>query len=76
MPKLFGFGQVAIRGEKHPPLIGAPMILYKFLDDPVGFVMKLRNQGEVVALIDQDPAVVFAFGAERNREILTQTARA
>jgi cytochrome P450 len=48
--------------------------LYNLLDDPVKVAMNLRNQGDVVALMDQNPAVVFVFGAERNREILSQSA--
>jgi cytochrome P450 len=48
--------------------------LYNLLDDPVEVAMNLRNRGDVVALMDQNPAVVFVFGAERNREILSQPA--
>jgi cytochrome P450 len=48
--------------------------LYNLLDDPVKVAMNLRNRGDVVALMDQNPAVVFVFGAERNREILSQPA--
>lgn len=74
MPQLFGFDKVAIRGPKPAPVIGTMASLYRLLDDPVGVVMGLRGQGEVVALIDQSPAVICVFGAERNREILTQPA--
>ena len=74
MPQLFGFDKVTIRGPKPIPLIGTFQRLYELLDDPVGVVLKLRHHGNVVALIDQNPAVVFVFGSERNREILTQPA--
>ncbi len=72
MPQLFGFDKVTIRGPKRLPLIGTMGSLIKLLNDPVAVMMNLRNQGEVVALVDQSPAVVFVFGAERNREVLTQ----
>jgi len=74
MPKLFGFDQVAIRGPQPRPIIGSFQSLYELLDDPVAVVLRLRQQGEVVCLMDQNPAVVCVFGAERNREILTQPA--
>jgi hypothetical protein len=65
MPQLFGFDKVTIRGPKPFPVIGTFQSLYKLLDDPVDVVMSLRNQGDVVALIDQNPAVVCVFGPER-----------
>src|SRR5689334_3286848 len=72
MPQLFGFEKVTIRGPRQLPIIGMVGSLYELLDDPVGVVLRLRKQGEVVALIDRSPAVVCVFGAERNREVLTQ----
>lgn len=74
MPQMFGFDKVAIRGPKPFPLIGTLARLYNLLDDPVEVALNLRNQGDVVALMDHNPAVVFVFGAERNREILSQSA--
>jgi len=74
MPQLFGFDKVTIQGPKPTPIIGTFQSLYKLLDDPVDVIMSLRDRGDVVALIDQSPAVVFVFGPERNREILTQPA--
>ncbi len=74
MPQLFGFEKVSIRGPKPLPLIGVPKALFELLDDPVGVAMRLRERGDVVALIDRSPAVVFAFGADRNREVLSNLA--
>lgn len=74
MPRLFGFDSVQIRGPKPLPIIGTFRSLYELLDDPVGIVMRLRHRGEVVAMMDRNPAIVCVFGAERNREILTQPA--
>lgn len=72
MPQLFGFDKMQIRGPKRFPVIGTFQSFYKLLDDPVDLLLELRSQGEVVALNDQSPAVVFVFGPELNREILTQ----
>jgi cytochrome P450 len=71
MPQLFGFDPVSIRGPKPLPIIGVVRSFYELLDDPVAVLMRLRERGEVVALIDRSPAVVCAFGAERNREVLS-----
>jgi cytochrome P450 len=71
---MFGFGKVAIRGPKPAPFIGQFGKLYELLDDPVAVVMRLRHQGDVVTVIDQNPAAVCVFGAERTREVLTQPA--
>lgn len=74
MPQFFGFNKVEVRGPKPLPLIGPMVSLFKLLDDPVEAVMDLRERGDVVALMDQSPALVCVFGAERNREVLSQPA--
>lgn len=71
MPQLFGFPKVDVRGPWALPGIGIPSRLYRFLDDPVGSVMALRGRGDVVALIDRNPAIVCVFGHERTREVLS-----
>lgn len=45
-----------------------------FLEDPVGSVLALRGYGDVVAVVDQSPAIVCVFGQERNREVLSSPA--
>src|SRR5688572_4006150 len=71
MPQLSGFSSVPIRGPRPWPVVGAPRQLFQFLADPVGVVMRLRAYGEVAAVVDQSPAIVCVFGAERNREVLS-----
>jgi len=74
MPQFFGFGKVSVRGPKPVPVIGKFTSLYELLDDPLAVVMRLRQQGDVVALIDQSPALLCVFGQDRSREILSQPA--
>jgi len=72
LPQFFGFDKVKIPGQKTTPIIGKFASLYELLDDPLAVVMRLLQQGDVVALIDQSPALVCVFGPDRNREVLTQ----
>ena len=74
MPQLFGFDKVDIPGPKPLPLVGSLVSIYKMFSDPVEVMMRLRDQGEVVALTDRNPAVIFVYGSERNREVLSQPA--
>ena len=52
------------------PIVGTPRRLIRFLEDPIGVVMSLREHGDVVAVVDRNPAIVCVFGAERNRDVL------
>jgi cytochrome P450 len=71
MPQLLGFERVPIPGPRTRTLPGTLRRLIGFLDDPVGTVLPLRQYGDVVAVVDQNPAIVCAFGPERVREVLT-----
>src|SRR5262245_57814581 len=71
MPQLFGFEKVEIPGPRALPLLGPPKRFYDFLDDPVGTVLSLRGRGDVVAVVDRNPAVVCVYGPERNKEVLS-----
>jgi cytochrome P450 len=74
MPKLTGFAPVPIRGPKALPFIGVLVNAVRLAADPIGRSLELRKRGEVVAVTDRSPALVMAFGAERNREVLSSTA--
>lgn len=77
MPQLFGFaGCDDLRGPAVLPGVGFPLALFGFLDDPVGRVLALqRRGGDVVPLVDRNPAIVCVFGHERVREVLSDPAR-
>jgi hypothetical protein len=74
MPKLTGFAPVPIPGPRPLPLFGTPQRLIGFLNDPIGVVWSLRARGDVVAVVDQNPAIVCVFGADRIRDVLANPA--
>jgi cytochrome P450 len=74
MPKLSGFAPVPIPGPRAAPLVGTAARFYRFLEDPVGVVLSLRKYGDVVAVVDENPAVVCVFGAALNRDVLSNPA--
>ncbi|HMV34056.1 MAG TPA: cytochrome P450 [Gemmatimonadales bacterium] len=75
MPRLFGFEPVALPGPRVAPLVGTPLQLYRFLDDPVGVILSLRRYGDVVGVIGGSPALVAVFGADNIKEVLSNPAR-
>ena len=70
MPKLFGFSPQRLPGPRPLPLVGVPWRLYQFLDDPVGVVMGLRQHGDVVGVMADNPALVAVFGPTCLQEVL------
>lgn len=73
MPRFTGLPPVDIRGPRPLPLVGAIPNILRFFGDPAGRMLALHREfGDVVAVSDRSPALVCAFGAERNREVLTQ----
>lgn len=67
MPRLFGFPQVPIPGPRALPLVGAPLKFYRFLDDPLGAVLGLREHGDVAAIAGGNPAMVVRVSVRRSR---------
>lgn len=75
MPRLTGFDPVPIRGPRPLPFIGVHLNALRMLGDPIGRMDALhREYGEIAAIADGSPALVCAFGAERNREVLSNPA--
>lgn len=70
MPRLFGFRRQPLPGPRPFPVIGGPVRLVRFLDDPIRAVLTLREYGDVVALNQGDPALVAVFGPDRVKEVL------
>lgn len=73
MPKLIGLPSVPVPGPRPLPIprIGHLPRVFRFLDDPIAVLTELRPQGDVVGVCGGSPALVCAFGAERNREVLS-----
>jgi cytochrome P450 len=73
MPKLTGFPSVPVPGPRSLPIprIGHLPRVFRFFDDPIPMLMELRSLGDVVGICGGNPALVCAFGAERNREVLS-----
>lgn len=55
--------------------MGPQLNFVRFVADPIGRAMALhRDFGDIVAVSDKNPALVAVFGAERNREVLSNQA--
>lgn len=64
-----------VPGPRGLPLLDPPRSVLQFFADPVGRMLDLhRRFGSIAALVENNPAVVLAFGAARNQEVLTQPA--
>lgn len=75
MPRLTGFQPVSVRGPRGLPFIGSQASAVRFLADPIGRMLALHREfGDVAAITDRSPAVVCAFGAERNHEVLANAS--
>lgn len=74
MPKILGFDSTPIPGPPPARLLGIVPRLLRFFADPISTLEELRPYGDVVALVRDNPAIVCVFGAERNREVLSDSA--
>lgn len=73
MAKLSGFAPVSIHGPRAP--FGSFVNVLRFFGDPIGRMQTLRHEfGELAAVVDRSPALICAFGAEYNREVLSKGA--
>jgi cytochrome P450 len=71
MPKITGFPSVPIPGPAPIPVLGHVPRMIKFFDDPIGAFAELRKYGDIVSVARGTPAMVCVFGAELNREVLS-----
>src|SRR5262245_7534685 len=72
MPRLTGFDPAPIPGPWAPPFFGVQANLFRIVVDPIGRLFEMRRvYGDVVAAANNNPALVCAFGPERNREVLS-----
>lgn len=75
VPKTSGFDPTEIRGPKPPALLGTMRRQIGFLSDPVGAILAAKQfGGDLVTLVDRDPAFIFVFGEALNQEVLSQPA--
>ncbi|MEZ4295431.1 MAG: cytochrome P450 [Polyangiaceae bacterium] len=74
MPRLTGFPPAPIPGPRALPFIGVHANVIRIVADPIARLLAMRREhGDVVAAAGGSPAVVCAFGGERNREVLSNT---
>jgi len=64
------------RGPRGVPLLGSSGALIRFFADPVKQMLtNQRLYGDVSALADKDPSLMFAFGARYNKVVLSDQRR-
>lgn len=67
---------VFLPGPRPDPILGWRGALIPFGADPLGFTVGVyRRHGELAALSRSDPVMLFAFGPEHNRLLLSDAAR-
>ncbi len=66
------FAPVFLPGPRPDPILGWRGALIPFGSDPLGYVVRAyRRYGTLVGLSRSDPAMLFAFGPEHNRLLLS-----
>jgi cytochrome P450 len=75
MPTLTGFGTVPLRGPRALPFVGVHLQALRLVADPIGRMQALqRDFGDLVPVADRSPALVCAFGARYNHDVLSNGA--
>lgn len=75
MPTLTGFASVPLRGPRALPFVGLQVHALRLVADPIGRMLALHREfGDLVAVADGSPALVCAFGARHNHDVLSNTA--
>lgn len=71
----FSVAPIFMPGPRPDPILGWRGALIPFGSDPIGYITRARRQyGDIVALSRSAPVMVFAFGAEYNRQLLPDAA--
>ena len=66
----------SIPGPAPAPLLGSRVNLVRFLLDPIAYMRMLhRDYGTIASFVRGRPGIVFAFGPEYNKQILSDPAR-
>ncbi len=75
MPTLTGLGSVPLRGPRALPFVGVQLNAVRLVADPIGRMLALQREfGDLAAIADGSPALVCAFGARYNHDVLSNTA--
>lgn len=62
-----------IPGPPAMPLLGWRGSLLRFLSDPLTYLRMLQRDYGLIARVAQDSSMIFAFGPEHNRRILSES---